>query len=148
MRINVFVVSIPSSLPLPFQVLPYLVDHADHVIEPIHFLRTSNAQWGPLIDGSDLNVEDGSSCDTVGGFTSGLLDEEGEGGGFEGEAELCGGGFGGGVGEDALVLGELLVDVGDEASGVAEGVFVGHVVVEQGLRGGEGVVGGERSEPC
>mmetsp|Transcript_5355 Transcript_5355/g.16214 ORF Transcript_5355/g.16214 Transcript_5355/m.16214 type:complete len:390 (-) Transcript_5355:140-1309(-) len=110
-----------------------LFDHADHLVEAIDFVGGADAEGGTLVDGVDLHVEDGAAGDAVGRGAAGFLDEEAKGRSLEGEAQLRGRGGGGGVGEDPLLLGELLVNVGDQAARVAKRVSLLHVVVDEVL---------------
>jgi len=94
-----------------------------------------------LINTSDFDIQDGTSGNTIGCKTSGLLNKETERSGFESQSKLGRGLFGGRVGEDTLSLGELLVDVRDKTSGVSESVSVVHVVVNKLLVSGD-ILGG------
>mmetsp|Transcript_5243 Transcript_5243/g.21616 ORF Transcript_5243/g.21616 Transcript_5243/m.21616 type:complete len:463 (-) Transcript_5243:14-1402(-) len=114
-----------------------LLDHADHLVEAVDLVGAADAEGGALVDGVDDDVEDAAAGDAVRGRAAGLLDEEAEGRGLEGEAQLGGRGGRGRVREDALLLGKLLVHVGHEAARVAQRVAVLHVVVEEVLVAGE-----------
>mmetsp|Transcript_70984 Transcript_70984/g.152966 ORF Transcript_70984/g.152966 Transcript_70984/m.152966 type:complete len:436 (-) Transcript_70984:43-1350(-) len=105
----------------------------DHLVEAVHLLRRADGQGAALVHGLDLQVQDAVAAHAVRGLAAGHLHEAAEGGGLEGQAQLGGRGLGRGVGEDALQLGELLAHVRHEAAGVAEGVLVLHVVVQEVL---------------
>merc|ERR1719215_1589087 len=77
-------------------------DHADHFVEPVDLVGGADAQSSALVNSGDGHVKDGAAGHTIGGLATGHLDEEAEGGGLEGKAELGRGAVGGGVGEDAL----------------------------------------------
>ena len=103
----------------------------NRLVEAFDFLGGADAERGALVNGVDLDVQNGAAGDAVRRLTTRLFDEQTERRGFEREAKL-GRGFGGGrVGEHTLVLGELLVHIRDEAARVAERVAFVHVVVQQ-----------------
>mmetsp|Transcript_22581 Transcript_22581/g.55772 ORF Transcript_22581/g.55772 Transcript_22581/m.55772 type:complete len:364 (-) Transcript_22581:126-1217(-) len=108
-----------------------LAEH--HLVEAVHLVGGADAQGGALVHGHDLDVQHGAAGDAVGGLAARHLDEEAEGGRLEGQAQLGGGLVGRGVGEDAHVLGELLVHVGHQAAGVAQRVLAVDVEVHQRL---------------
>mmetsp|Transcript_109160 Transcript_109160/g.352405 ORF Transcript_109160/g.352405 Transcript_109160/m.352405 type:complete len:300 (+) Transcript_109160:96-995(+) len=101
------------------------------LVEAVHLVGRADGQCGALVHGLDLHVQHALAAHAVGGLAARHLHEPAEGRGLEGQPELCGRGLGRGVGEDALGLGELLADVGHEATRVAEGVAVRHVVVDE-----------------
>mmetsp|Transcript_15270 Transcript_15270/g.41016 ORF Transcript_15270/g.41016 Transcript_15270/m.41016 type:complete len:278 (-) Transcript_15270:526-1359(-) len=108
-----------------------------HLVEAVDLVGGANAERSALVDARDLHVEHGAASDTIRRLATCLLNKERKGSGLESKAELRGRVLGGWVGEDALLLGELLVHVGHEAAGVAEGVAVLHPVVEEALVAGE-----------
>mmetsp|Transcript_920 Transcript_920/g.2132 ORF Transcript_920/g.2132 Transcript_920/m.2132 type:complete len:446 (+) Transcript_920:94-1431(+) len=108
-----------------------LLDEADHLIEAVHLVGGADAESRALVDSGDGHIQDGAAGHAIRRLAAGLLDQEAEGRGLEGEAQLGRGALGGGVREDALALGELLVHVRHQATSVAQGELVIHVVVKQ-----------------
>merc|ERR1712137_570950 len=82
-------------------------NHADHFVEPVDLVGGADAQSSALVNSGDRHVKDGAAGHTIRSLAASHLNEEAEGGGLEGKAELGGGAIGGGVGEDTLALGEL-----------------------------------------
>lgn len=117
-------------------------------VESFHFLRTTDTEGGTLVDGIDLHVQDGPTGNTIGRLPTGLLYQHTKGCSLKGQTELGGAALRGGVTEHALSLGELLVHVGDETTGIPEGVTVLHIVIDEFLvsrdvLGGTEIGGGE-----
>merc|ERR1712094_5823 len=98
---------------------------AVHVLlEALHLADGAVADLGALVPLGDGDVKPGELLAVAGGRPAGLLDEQGEGGDLEEDAELGHGGGGGDVGEDPLLLHDDLENVGDHPTGVAEGVLL------------------------
>jgi len=101
------------------------------VVETVNLVSRSNSKRSTLINSINLYIKNGSSGDSIGRLSSSLLNEESERSSLESKTKLSRGGRRGGVGEDTLGLGELLVYIRDKSSRVTKSVTVSHVVVNE-----------------
>mmetsp|Transcript_14119 Transcript_14119/g.39008 ORF Transcript_14119/g.39008 Transcript_14119/m.39008 type:complete len:350 (-) Transcript_14119:284-1333(-) len=118
-----------------------LLKQAEHFVESVNFVGRSNADGCTLVDGVDLDIQDGSTRNTIRGLASSLFNKESKRSGFEGQSELGWASLRSGVRENTLLLGELLVDIRDKTTRVSECVTVFHEMVNQLLVSGQ-VLGG------
>mmetsp|Transcript_67951 Transcript_67951/g.210075 ORF Transcript_67951/g.210075 Transcript_67951/m.210075 type:complete len:402 (+) Transcript_67951:104-1309(+) len=103
----------------------------DGLVEALHLVGGADGEGGALVHRRYLHVQHAVAGDAVGGLAARHLHEPSEGSRLEGQPQLGGRGLGGWIGEDALLLCELLADIRHETAGVAEGVAVRHVVVDE-----------------
>mmetsp|Transcript_26395 Transcript_26395/g.73777 ORF Transcript_26395/g.73777 Transcript_26395/m.73777 type:complete len:251 (-) Transcript_26395:609-1361(-) len=105
------------------------VEH--HLVEAVHLDCGTDGQGSALIHSLNLHVQDTLACHAVGCLAARHLHQAAERRGLKGQAEFRRRGLGCRIGEDALSLGELLAHVWYQAAGIAKGVPVGHVVIDQ-----------------
>mmetsp|Transcript_18777 Transcript_18777/g.24382 ORF Transcript_18777/g.24382 Transcript_18777/m.24382 type:complete len:390 (-) Transcript_18777:51-1220(-) len=103
----------------------------DVLIKSINLVGRTKAKGGTLVYGVNLNVKDGSSSNSITSLSTSLLNKKTERSSLESQSQFGRRGRRSGVGEDTLVLCELLVYIRDKSSRVTKSVLVSHVVVNQ-----------------
>merc|ERR1719354_240037 len=106
-----------------------LVTFNNPVIETVNLVGRSNTKSSTLINGIDLNIQDGSSSNTIGRLSSSPLNKQGKWSCLEGKTKLGRGRWRRGVAEDTLGLGKLLVNIRYKSSRVTKCVTVLHEVI-------------------